>query len=96
MTAIPVQEQIRILLEGQIDIGIMAFIPRAKSVASEHLFRGPLMVALPENHPLAHQEIIPLAALATESWIWLAQHINAQHNTITISNSARRPDLSHK
>lgn len=56
------------------DLALIVEDPRAPLAAddkfdSEHLYDDPLLVSLPENHALAEDETIPIAALASESWI---------------------------
>ena len=46
-----------------------------KGVSHVCVTSSPLCVVLPADHPLAHLESIPLAALAQETWIATPRHL---------------------
>lgn len=57
-------EQLRGLQDGHLDVGFfVATRVRAKAVRSRKLWDEELMLALPETHPLAQLEAVPLGAL---------------------------------
>jgi DNA-binding transcriptional LysR family regulator len=80
MTPVRVQEQVRALQEHRLDVVIAAAHSQKPDIDTERILSCPLMIALPETHPLSECEIVPLSALAEETWILLARHLNpAQH-----------------
>jgi DNA-binding transcriptional LysR family regulator len=54
------------LREGQIDVGIVSDPPGDNAFAYEPLFSDKLVVAVPNDHPLANVAVFPLSALAGE------------------------------
>ena len=67
--------QSRALLERQIDVGLLQ-IPVASAALDSHcLLQEPLLLAMPQDHPLARRQIIPLAALASEDFLLFPEQI---------------------
>lgn len=64
------QEIERWVLEGRVDLGFLR-IPAAEGLDTISLEQDPLMVILPENHPLASAEKFPIANLCDEPFILL-------------------------
>ncbi|CAD5246522.1 Uncharacterized HTH-type transcriptional regulator YnfL [Bosea sp. 62] len=63
-------EQIAAITAGEADIGLMRQPGiMVAQLASETLLREPILAALPDDHPLAAKESIPLAALAGTDFI---------------------------
>lgn len=63
-------EQIAAVTAGEADIGLMRQPGiMIAQLASESLLREPILSALPDDHPLAGQEAVPLAALAGDDFI---------------------------
>jgi DNA-binding transcriptional LysR family regulator len=62
-------EQLQWLREGKIDIGFLRPPVEDKTLHLQIIVREPMVVALPETHPLAAESQIALAALANESFI---------------------------
>lgn len=56
---------------GQLDVALLALPCDCADAATLGVVRDPFVVALPAGHPLAAQEEIPLAALATEKLLLL-------------------------
>lgn len=52
------------LREAQIDVGIVSDPPGDDAFVYEPLFSDRLVVAVPQNHPLARLDVLPIAALA--------------------------------
>lgn len=57
------------LLAGELDIGFLYLTDQHPDLITKTVLREPLMLALPENHPLAAVDTIELSALANEPFI---------------------------
>jgi DNA-binding transcriptional LysR family regulator len=62
-------QQTQWLKEGQIDVGFVRPPVEDTQFKTENVFRETLVVALPEEHPLAKQSNISLASLCSESFV---------------------------
>lgn len=63
---------IALLQQGDVDVAVAFEHGRKRrrpDLARTVLAEDPMLVALPDGHPLAEREQVPLAALAEESWI---------------------------
>lgn len=69
LQAMTTQEQVAALQDRRIGAGILRPPVDEGSFALQPLLREPLVAALPEDHPLAAQERVPLVALAGESFV---------------------------
>lgn len=67
--AMTTDEQFQALLAGRIDIGFVVSPNNDKKLAIEIILREPLVVALPENHPLATKKEVRVRDLADEPFI---------------------------
>ena len=66
------EQVIRLLREGSLDVGILALPLHEESLHTEFLFEEPFVLAVPENHPLAHkQKRLKLDDLEDESLLLL-------------------------
>lgn len=65
----PTNEQIEWLRDGKIDLGILRPPVEDKSLQLQTILREPMVVALPETHPLIDRPAIALASLAQESFV---------------------------
>ncbi len=65
--------QIEALLDGRIQVGFLRPPQgiKEKGLAVEPIFREPLMVALPGNHPLKKEVSVPLRLLAKDAFIMI-------------------------
>jgi DNA-binding transcriptional LysR family regulator len=67
-------QQVQALHDKRVDVGFL-YLPLEDSALSiEPVFREPLIVALPEQHPLADKPQVPLYALSDEPFILPPQH----------------------
>ncbi|ETN87826.1 LysR family transcriptional regulator [Thermus sp. NMX2.A1] len=64
-------EQVKALKEGQLDYGLAGLQVEDPIIGQEPLLRVPIVVALPEGHPLASRERVPLKALKEEPFLLL-------------------------
>lgn len=69
-------QQVQWLREGRIDVGFIRPPIEETGFHTETIFREPLVVALPETHPLATKLNLSLASLCSEPFI-LFSRINA-------------------
>jgi DNA-binding transcriptional LysR family regulator len=73
LTEMNTNQQLEALLDGRIQVGFLRS-PRGieeKGLVVEPVFREPLMVALPRNHPLKKEASLPLRLLANDSFIMI-------------------------
>ena len=67
--AMTTEEQIQALLESRIGLGFMVSPLNDRRLTIEVILREPLILALPENHPLATRSEVRVRELASESFI---------------------------
>jgi len=66
------EQIIRMLREGSLDVGVLALPIHEESLHSEFLFEEPFVLAVPDDHPLAHRKArLKLADLEDESLLLL-------------------------
>lgn len=66
------EQVIRLLREGSLDVGVLALPLHEESLHTEFLFEEPFVLAVPEDHPLAHRKArLKLADLEDESLLLL-------------------------
>lgn len=63
------REQLQSLLEGKLDVGFARPPVEQPELATATIFREPLMVALPESHPLRNHAHVAVRSLANEPFI---------------------------
>jgi len=89
-----------LLQSGAVDAGFIGPSKVAAEIAVQAMGQGPLVLALPEKHPLVQQATVPVSMLAgvplilwPESWNpellvtfkqWLARHIGSEPNVIAL------------
>lgn len=77
LTEMSTSDQVEALLGGRIQAGFLR-PPRGiekKGLTVEPVFREPLLVALPRNHPLRRERSLTLRQLAEESFIMIPRRI---------------------
>ncbi|MEU1984538.1 LysR substrate-binding domain-containing protein [Nocardia sp. NPDC019395] len=84
------------LLAGALDLAIGYDIALPEGLESVLLYRTPAYVLLPEGHPLAAQEIVPLEALANEPQILLDIPPAAQHTLLLFENAGVTPRITQR
>ena len=67
-------QQVQALHSKRIDVGFFYLPLEDRTLGIEPLFREPLVVALPEQHPLAGESQVPLQALSDEPFILPPQY----------------------
>jgi DNA-binding transcriptional LysR family regulator len=70
------EEQVEAMEAHQLDVGLVRPpVLMAEGLTSRVIGREPLVVALPEAHPLAKQKRLKLAALAEEPFLLVPRHL---------------------
>jgi DNA-binding transcriptional LysR family regulator len=75
LTDLPPAEQLEALRAGQVDGAFIGAAPKrlSKEITTLIWKREPLLIALPESHPLASRQRLSLAQLHAESWIMVSR-----------------------
>lgn len=76
LTDLPPADQLQALREGHVDGAFIGAAPSklSKGIRTRVWKREPLLIALPERHPLACRSKLPLSLLKHEGWIMVARH----------------------
>jgi DNA-binding transcriptional LysR family regulator len=69
--------QVTRLLDGTLDLGLLRPPVRERALAVEVLRREPLVVVLPQAHPLAAADAVPLEELAGEPFVVYPSHFRS-------------------
>lgn len=72
MHTVPQREALE---HGDLDVGLFGLSGEAGIYETEVVAEDPVVVGLPESHPLAALERVPLAALAEEPWVLLQRDL---------------------
>ena len=73
LTELPTAAQLEALAAGRIDVGVLRPPVREPGLALATIQTEPFVVALPEDHPLAAEQEVPLAALLDEPFVLLSR-----------------------
>ncbi|MCY0906384.1 LysR family transcriptional regulator [Arthrobacter sp. H14-L1] len=71
----PSQQQIELVLNGQMDLGLVRDVSHARGTSLIPLVREKLILACPDRHPLAASEKVSLSALQSERFIVLPKNV---------------------
>jgi DNA-binding transcriptional LysR family regulator len=75
--------QIRELLEGRLDIGLVRTRVMSPEVTCEKILDEPYCIVAPVSHPLADRTSVPLGAVATEPFVmWRRRHNDRPYDEI--------------
>jgi DNA-binding transcriptional LysR family regulator len=69
--------QVTRLLDGTLDLGLLRPPVRERALAVEVVRREPLVVVLPQAHPLAAEDAVPLEELAGEPFVVYPSHFRS-------------------
>ncbi len=69
------REQIAPLSEGALDLGLMRNTVLPDTLRWQVVLREPLLAMLPTDHPLARLDVVPLAKLAQEPFVFFDPHV---------------------
>jgi DNA-binding transcriptional LysR family regulator len=92
-------EQVSLLLKGEIAAGILVGPVDDPVLTTEVVLREPLIVGLPEGHPLKRRRKLLLRDVARENVIWFPRHFNpAFYDSFMAACEARgfRPRIIHE
>ena len=67
-------EQLKRLHNGFIQVGFVRLPVRGDALILEPVLREPVMMVLPEEHPLATRDVVSLRALANDPFILIPRH----------------------
>lgn len=62
-------QQVRALRDGRIHVGLLRPPIHDQTLSLENIYSEPLLVALPQRHPLAEQSVVPIVDMAREPFI---------------------------
>ena len=77
------------LLDGHLQMAIVSLPIRNPDLICAELFREPIFVALPEDHPLGRQPVVPVAELRAERLLVLHEGHCFRENTLTVCRRFR-------
>lgn len=86
----------RRLLAGALDLAIGYDIALPDGLDSVLLYQAPAYVLLPDGHPLAAQDVVPLEALADEPMILLDIPPAAQHTLLLFECAGITPRITQR
>ncbi len=75
---LPTNEQVEWLQEGKIDVGFLRPPIENSSLNLITIVREPMVVALPEQHPLGHKPKIALSSLANDAFVLFPRPLSPQ------------------
>lgn len=78
-------EQVQALQEGRIQVGFFRSHKTEDSLKYEPVLQEPLVVALPEGHPLTKRSRVPVRALAREPFVIFPRHIGPSFYDFIVS-----------
>ncbi len=77
------------VLDGMIDVAVLSLPVEGAGLVMKELFRDPLFLAVPEGHPLAAADKVPLRRLASERLLILKDGHCLRDETLEICDRAR-------
>jgi len=77
------------LRSGQVDLAILALPLKQPEIVCSELFREPLMVAVPMDHPLAGVSALALPQLSAERMLLLREGHCLRDDVLTVCSSAK-------
>jgi DNA-binding transcriptional LysR family regulator len=84
------------LLAGALDLAIVYDIALPEGLESVPLYQAPAYVLLPDGHPLAAREVVPLADLADEPQILFDIPPAAQHTLLLFERAGVTPRITQR
>jgi DNA-binding transcriptional LysR family regulator len=76
---VPARAVAEAVAEGRADIGIVHLPYQVEGLAERILFREEMALVVPNTHPLAARDSVPLAAVASEDFIWAPEGATPAH-----------------
>ncbi len=85
LTELATTEQVTAIADGTMDAGLVRMPISSTDVATRPLVEEPLVIALPDFHPLAHRRRLPLAVLADQPFVLFGRQLNPLFHDEVIS-----------
>ena len=85
LTELATTEQVTAIADGTMDAGLVRMPISSTDVATRPLVEEPLVIALPDFHPLAHRHRLPLAVLADQPFVLFGRQLNPLFHDEVIS-----------
>jgi DNA-binding transcriptional LysR family regulator len=85
LQTLSVQQQVQHLLDRRLDIGFVTMPILDARLVTERVRSEPLVVVLPEGHPLTKMKALPAAALASERIIVMSRYLNPGFFDLVVS-----------
>ncbi|MGC4054537.1 MAG: LysR family transcriptional regulator [Paludibaculum sp.] len=82
-------ELVEQVLEGQMDVAVLSLPVEGSGLVMKELFRDPLYLAVPENHPLAGVEKVQLRRVSQERLLILKDGHCLRDETLAVCDRAR-------
>lgn len=82
-------ELVEQVLEGQMDVAVVSLPVEGAGLVMKELFRDPLYLAVPENHPLAGTEKVQLRRVSEERLLILKDGHCLRDETLAVCDRAR-------
>ncbi len=82
-------ELVQQVLEGLLDVAVLSLPAEGAGLVMRELFRDPLYLAVPENHPLAQREKVHLRSLSDQRLLILKDGHCLRDETLAICSRAR-------
>lgn len=94
------QDQIDALLQSDLDLGLVHTDRLPPALAAEPLYTEPFLACLPDRHPLAALDVIPLARLSDEPFILFSRKGSPDYHARIVEICRRHgffnPRLQHE
>lgn len=90
--------QIDLLLKGSLQAGFVVLPADSEGLRTHRIWRDPLALALPEDHPLTAQAEIEIKNLIEEPMLWLARPVNPRLHDHLLSSCQKLgfvPNIVH-
>ncbi|MEJ2215197.1 MAG: LysR substrate-binding domain-containing protein [Gemmatimonadota bacterium] len=82
------REQREALDRGGLDVGFYAHREGEGDFSTERVAEDPMIAVLPEDHPVARRDRIPLEALAKEPWVLFPTHFRSRYLELVLEACA--------
>lgn len=90
--------QVERLLDGRLDLGVLRGPVNEPSIETRTLLREPLVLALPNGHPLISQQILTISDIADEEFVAYADADSAVNEAMMLScrGAGFSPNITHR
>jgi DNA-binding transcriptional LysR family regulator len=81
-------DQLAALDRGTLDVGFLAHREGEGDLRSERVAAEPLVVVLPDTHPLAARETVPVGMLRHEPWVLFPRSLHSRYLELVLESCA--------